>query len=1425
MDFIIPTIREDLLSRTGTNHYCVEEMLSLRQIPVALQAFKSACKSSSKCTVDHFDTLFSILSLHRELDQNTREDAWTSLLRGCQTVCRSLESTLDDSDLAKDERVASLNALKMSCYLLCQFLEQFDGEAHRPAAVVTGKGRGKKTKQATDSMSMDWEYERQQGVQVLLSFIQLSITKLWDPPIAEEEFVSLVSTCCYKLLENPSTAKAKDTVICIAHIIGHLIKRCNHGLGASLKIDQLLKHFEFLTSPLTQIVEILVTEHGCKSIVADIIREIGNADTKEAARDTAAAKAYASFLSELAEKLPAVVLPCLPLVVGLLDGESYTLRNGVLSMMGEILIKYLCREELDDKLRATRDGLFEKLEDHIHDVNAFVRSKVLQIWLHVVTEKCLPLLRQESVMTLVVGRLNDKSSIVRKNAIQLVTALLKSNPFAAQLGIEDLQTNYEKEKALLEEMRPEPSTSVTTDSASVQLKEEWGILEKQLLGVLTAEDVPMTRDSAEGCSLIGDDDALEGVLEKIVNYLQNGEIIQAVALTLASVDSFPDVPLFDAFGRKDASESDDENTEDNSDSKDKNAEKLRVTIKEVFFRVKGPMPSHTPDTSTSSNAADDKLEAELVKQQTLVQYLKNSLTFAYQVQQCIPVICQLLGSKNVTDVLEAVQFFVTAVEFGLSAGVVGLRRMMALVWSQEATVREAVVAAYRTLYLEPKEKNQRSVASSIVKNLASLVVGSNYGELTSLEALVSEFVKSGHIGHQVIKALWERFAMKSDAISAQDARVAINLIAMCAQAEPDIIKSNIEVLIQEGLGPRGEDDCLLVQGTLQALLKLTVAPKEKGKPAPEPFRLSSDHELANRIKAILVKGVTDTASCYWTPMANQAIMVIYKLLESPDAICAGLLRDLVKVLQETCDAAKAEGGVSDEAMKSSKVTCVLTRVLSVAGQVAFSQAVYMEVDIVAELKRRQAVSEESKTGSRRKSKVAANSKGKEAEAELEEDMALAGASADDAEMEYIRKLCEHELLSTNSFFISFQPLLIAVCTNSARFSDPDLQTAASLALAKFMLVSSQFCEAHLQLLFTILEKSPSSVIRSNLIIALGDLTFRFPNLIEPWTPHLYARLHDDSNLVRKTTLQVLTHLILNDMVKVKGQISELATCIVDHDHMISGLAKLFFHELAKKGNSLYNMPDIISRLSDPDIGVGEDDFHTIIKYIFSHIEKSKHCESLAEKLCHRFRATRTERQARDLSFCLLQLSYTEKGLGKLLENFACFADKLVDNEVYAHFSQIISKSKQFIRAEAKTIVEEFESKLEQAHTKGLEEGDVATKASKASVVASTRGRGGKQKTTASKKKQANKENIDEDDEEVDVHSPYKPRRGVRGQRKPGKPRYVDSDDDDDEHLFDLGKEGTTERDLDEDDSFVTKPFGKRSKRGKVALTPLQSPAT
>lgn len=62
--------------------------------------------------------------------------------------------------------------------------------------------------------------------------------------------------------------------------------------------------------------------------------------------------------------------------------------------------------------------------------------------------------------------------------------------------------------------------------------------------------------------------------------------------------------------------------------------------------------------------------------------------------------------------------------------------------------------------------------------------------------------------------------------------------------------------------------------------------------------------------------------------------------------------------------------------------------------------------------------------------------------------------------------------------------------------------------------------------------------------------------------------------MKKNTLMVLTHLILNGMVKVKGQLGEMAKCVEDEDERISDLAKLFFQELSTKDNAIYNnLPD------------------------------------------------------------------------------------------------------------------------------------------------------------------------------------------------------------------------------------------------------------
>ena len=61
-----------------------------------------------------------------------------------------------------------------------------------------------------------------------------------------------------------------------------------------------------------------------------------------------------------------------------------------------------------------------------------------------------------------------------------------------------------------------------------------------------------------------------------------------------------------------------------------------------------------------------------------------------------------------------------------------------------------------------------------------------------------------------------------------------------------------------------------------------------------------------------------------------------------------------------------------------------------------------------------------------------------------------------------------------------------------------------------------------------------------------------------------CRLTDKSNVVRIYAIKVLTNLIMNDMIKVKGHVSEMAKCICDENDRISMLAKQFFQELSKK---------------------------------------------------------------------------------------------------------------------------------------------------------------------------------------------------------------------------------------------------------------------
>lgn len=1289
-EFHLPLSPEELLKSGGVNQYVVQEVLSIRHLPSHLKAFQTAFRAQGPLAVlEHFDTIYSILHHFRSIDPGLKEDTLEFLIKVVSRHSQELPAVLDDAALSMSDRSAHLNALKMNCYALIRLLESFETMSSQTGLMdleLGGKGRKSRAK-ATHGF--DWEEERQPILQLLTQLLQLDIRHLWNHSIIEEEFVSLVTGCCYRLLENPTISHQKNrpTREAITHLLGVALTRYNHMLSATVKIIQMLQHFEHLAPILVAAVSLWATDYGMKSIVGEIVREIGQKCPQELSRDPTGAKGFAAFLTELAERIPAILMSSMCILLDHLDGENYTMRNAVLAAMAEMVLQVLSGDQLEEASRDTRDQFLDTLQAHCHDVNSFVRSRVLQLFTRIVQQKALPLTRFQAVVALAVGRLADKSVLVCKSAIQLLASFLANNPFSCKLSDTDLAGPLQKETQKLQEMRAQ--RRATAPSTELDPTEEWEAMLPELKATL--QQLLTLPQEGEGMSEgVAETETPEEVEGRIRRLLTKASYKQAIILTQEAISHFQ---KSEPFCHVDPEESEET--------------RFLSLLGNIFKGPSAPTQEETPQTAAGSlgpgeTGCRDKHSGsepkdcsdELVKQELLVQYLQDAHSFSLQITKAIGIISKMMYEHTTTVVQEVIEFFVMVFQFGVPQALFGVRRMLPLIWSKEPGVRDAVLNAYRQLYLKPKGDSARAKAQTLIHNLSLLLVDASVGTIQCLEEIICEFVQKDELSPAVTQVLWER-ATEKVPCSPLERCSSIMLLGMMARGKPEIVGSNLDTLVNTGLDEKLPPDYRLAQQVCHAIANISDRRKPSMGERHPPFRVPQEHRLFERLREMVTKGSVHPDPL-WVPFKEAAVALIYQLAEGPEVICAQMLQDCAKQALEKLE----EKSDPQEAPQETPVlpTFLLMNLLSLAGDVALQQLVHLEQAVSGELCRRRVLREEQEHKRKEPKEKNSNS-----ESTLEEEMGLGGATADDTEAELIRGICELELLEGKQTLAAFVPLLLKVCNNPGLYSNPELSTAASLALGKFCMISATFCDSQLRLLFTMLEKSSLPIVRSNLMIATGDLAIRFPNLVDPWTPHLYARLRDPSQHVRKTAALVMTHLILKDMVKVKGQVSEMAVLLIDPAPQIAALAKNFFNELSNKANAIYNLlPDIISRLSAPEGGVEEEPFHTIMKQLLSYITKDKQTESLVEKLCQRFRTAQTERQYRDLAYCMSQLPLTERGLHKMLDNFDCFGDKLSDESIFSAFLSIVGKLRRGAKPEGKAVIDEFEQKLRACHTRGLD---------------------------------------------------------------------------------------------------------------------------
>ncbi|KAI8991499.1 non-SMC mitotic condensation complex subunit 1-domain-containing protein [Mycotypha africana] len=1310
-----------------------------------------------------FDKIRSFLKYFPNVQPRILSRLFDIILSAFRVEVKSTAEDLDNND----KQTFSTHRFNLELYGFLVHWFIMLTEEHTSVATLSASSSSRKSKSASSNnnnlKTYDWNPQKSKAFDLASWLLGLKITKLWTMTPERLAFVTLFTKPAYQVFENPANVKSASMKERVFRILGLCIKHYDHMPVAQTTIMQNLQYWEHSAESMAELLVYMIDKLNYTQLADEILREIGNREFKDVTnkelKDSPNPKTFGAFLQKLAELAPKTILKNLTVLISLLDSESYQMRVTLIEILILLIIELSKGIEDNPNNIEQINGFFDLLEERMLDTSSYCRQKVLQAYLRLFSLKTKFPKRRYAAAVLCVRHLQDKSSLVRKYAIRALTALVSTHPFSmygGELDSKEWKTRLEKLKKEIE--------YVTT--------------EEDVRAVIVAEAANATASSqsSQNKSEEVDDDTA-----KVDNADEDLDMADASG-HLAKADKESNLAVENEEQQNDTGENNESNESVNAHEEDMpnnnsfqgktivSAEKLQQLILMRQFHVDAVqfielLQKAIPITT---QLLSSKSKAEVLESMDFLVTCYN-----YKVDLAadgIKKMLHLIWTKDTSD--------------------------------EGKGIKMRLLSSYENLYIAMDSNlDRKQNINRIAKNLIQLTYNTTLAELTSLEQLLSVMMAEGKISNEVIQKLWSVYGFTQGRIQKSQRRGAIIILGMLAKAKTSIVADKIDVMLKIGLGFLGKADLELAKYTCIALQRLEGA-KERSRSVQEGVRFLLHHAMFTRLKDIIEQ---PTESHLWFSMAEQAINTIYLLCKDPEAICEELIRNKTNKVfgslpKNNCFSMSPSPAGTDTSNFQQHMDSTLldydlsmtqqvlpfpqhplyqspmelSQLFFLVGHVALKEIVHLEIVEAAWKRKKSEKVTDLKKNKKKKNKKSKKKKDtdndittddevepidreeevKEEEEEDDEednnDAAMedeldqvGGGTAEDDIGDAMTRIREREILfGPNSLLGVFGPLITEVCVRNKIYTDRTLQINATLALTKLMCVSSDFCEQKLQLLFTILEKSRDPSIRSNIVIGLGDMAVCFNTLIDDNITFLYNRLSDADTVVRKNAVMVLTHLILNGMVKVKGQISEMAKCLEDEDPRISDLAKLFFTELASKDNAIYNnLPDIISSLTTPshvntstthaitdatttsatattlanndnvkNSRLDEESFRKIMKFIFSFdfTEKEKQAENIVDKLCQRFLTAEDERSWRDIAYCLSLLPFkTEKPFKKLLEGWPTYQDKLHEDAVHKSFLEIIQKGRlnKNQRPELKTLIDELDRRVEKQRGAAVSENE------------------------------------------------------------------------------------------------------------------------
>jgi len=229
----------------------------------------------------------------------------------------------------------------------------------------------------------------------------------------------------------------------------------------------LVHKYDYVVTHMADAVAGAEKKYADGTLASSLIREVGRTNPKAYVKDTVGAENVGRFLVELADRLPKLISTNIGVLVPHFGGESYKIRNALVAVLGKLVAKAFKDVEGDVSSRSvrlrTKQAMLEILLERCRDVSAYTRSRVLQVWAELCEEHSVSIGLWNEVAAVAAGRLEDKSAIVRKAALNLLIMMLQHNPFGPQLRIASFQATLEQYNKKLNELEPDKSAESVLD--------------------------------------------------------------------------------------------------------------------------------------------------------------------------------------------------------------------------------------------------------------------------------------------------------------------------------------------------------------------------------------------------------------------------------------------------------------------------------------------------------------------------------------------------------------------------------------------------------------------------------------------------------------------------------------------------------------------------------------------------------------------------------------------------------------------------------------------------------------------------------------------------------------------------------------------------------------------------------------------------